>query len=254
MTQEEKKRMKGGRKILLAFLESKGCSAYVNEVLSELEKFFRDREKARECLYDTVRAGLVRVEGNVVCYDDCIHKRRLVKGLEILLHLLRELRSALVKNPHTLPDQRECYEFELSLLNKYDVKNLDEAAGLMKIALEHLITSGYMEYKLEYKERPITIDNHLVVETPALARIVKNLNVRIEDIHELERSINEASENVGDWKENIGGCCEECVDRGLCGKDPAGLEEIKEIAERVVNLLISRMCVWKGTPAIIMSY
>jgi hypothetical protein len=43
MTQEEKKRMKGGRKILLAFLESKGCSAYVNEVLSELEKFFGNR-------------------------------------------------------------------------------------------------------------------------------------------------------------------------------------------------------------------
>ena len=251
MTQEEKKRMKGGRKILLAFLESKGCSANVLKVMDKLEKFFKDREKARECLYDTVRAGLVRVEGNVVCYDDCIHKRRLVKGLEILLHLLRELRSVLVKYPHTLPDQRECYEFEQELLNKYDVKNLDEAAGLMKIALEHLITSGY----LEYRERLITIDNyHLVVETPALARIVKNLNVRIEDIHELERSINEASKKVGYWKENIGGCCEECVDRGLCGKDPAGLEEIKEIAERVVNLLISRMCVWRGTPAIIMSY
>lgn len=252
MTQEEKKRMKGGRKILLTFLENKGCSANVNEVLSELEKFFGNRREARQCLYDAVRAGLVRVEGNVVCYDDCIHKRRLVKGLGILSYTLEELETVLAENP--LPSRRECNEFKRSLSNNYNVKTLREAARLMKIALEHLITSGYMEYKLEYKERPITIDNYLVIKVPALARIVKELDVRIEDIHELGGSISIVHDDVKYWKKNIGGCCEECVDRGLCEKDSAGLEEIKEIAERVVNLLISRICVWRGTPAIIMSY
>jgi hypothetical protein len=108
---------------------------------------------------------------------------------------------------------------------------------------------------LEYKERPITIDNYLVVETPALARIVKNLNVRIEDIHELERSINECVEESRGIGRKISEVAVRSVWIGGCvRKDPAGLEEIKEIAERVVNLLISRICVWRGTPAIIMSY
>jgi hypothetical protein len=235
MTREGKKRKRGGRRILLRFLENKGCSAYVDEVLSELEKFFGNRREARQCLYDTVRAGLVSVEDNVVCYDECIHKRRVVKGLEILLLLLEELRSVSVGNPHTLPDRGVCNEFKQFLFNNYNVKSLEGVARLMKIALEHLITSG----RLEYKERP-TI--------PALARIVKELDIRIEDIRELERSITTVYEEVEDWKKNIGGCCEECVDMGLCEKDPAGLEEIKEIAERVVNLLISRICVWETTP------
>jgi hypothetical protein len=223
-------------------------------VLSELEKFFGNRREARQCLYDAVRAGLVRVEGNVVCYDECIHKRRLVKGLGVLSYTLDELEIVLAENLYPI---QVCDKFKQFLSNKYDI-NLEEAAKLMKIALEHLITSGRLKYKISIiKRMPVAS----VVDMPALVRIAKDFTITIEDVRELRSSITMVREEVEDWKKNIGGCCEECVNMGLCEKAFASMvaeylekiKEAKEIIERVVDLLISRICIWKLTSYVIKS-
>jgi hypothetical protein len=214
------------RDYLLDFLEENNCVMNEKELLDKLasiyKKFGVSQEEAYDraytCLKNAVRATAVKRFKGKVIHLRCRHEKDIVKGLRILLYTLDILES---RRSYRLEEYKE------GLRQMFNIISLKEAERLMKIALEHLITS---------EERQIQVVR--LLETK-VSRNEGRVMIDSEALNKLKDLIVEILPEVESWK-SIGGCCRECIKMNLRGKCSI-TDEYARIVEAVVSVMLENM-------------
>jgi chaperonin cofactor prefoldin len=216
------------RDYLLDFLEENNCVMNEKELLDKLasiyKKFGVSQEEAHDraytCLKNAVRAGAVKRFTGKVINLRCRHERDVVKGLRILLYTLDILES---RRSSRLEEYKE------KLYQMFNIISLKEAERLMKIALEHLITSE------ECQVRAVRLLETKVIVSQNEGRVMIDPEV----LNELKDLVVEMLPEVESWK-SIGGCCRECIKTNLCGKCSI-TDEYAKIVEAVVSVMLENV-------------
>jgi hypothetical protein len=246
-----RKREKSGhiRDLLLAILRKNDCIMYRAELLQELinriapEVGKKARKKAKRCLDDAERDGIIVIEGDIVVLPRCIHMKEVVEGLDILLYTLNYVETSLpIHIPRNVVESYDkigswtsiyrCHEYVDYLNSKgINVVSIEGVERHLKMALEHLITSEQsvkelLRYVISREDEDYKV-----------------LDLTDQKVVEFIKLLDELRDKVRMWGGTIGGCCRECVKLKLCSE--TAMDSGVKAVEVFIKMLLSAVCTFQ---------
>jgi len=193
-------------------------------------------EKAKTCLRDALADGVVLVTGNKIILPRCIHMKEVSKSLKILLYTLEYVPFTKLHIPQVdIESERfqlylhKCHDYLEYLRHKdIDVEIVKDIEDLLKILLEHLITSKL--FTMELLSNVIRKENHHVV-----------LDLASEAALKLKSMLSELRSEEAVQRMLTEGCCKKCVNLGLCSRCDVD-RDIIEIVEVFIKMLLGAAC------------
>jgi len=235
---------------LLKILEESNCSMDRRELIEratdEVYRRYCSEDEREECrrevyrkvktsLRDALRDGDLQVWGGKVVLPKCIHVEEVSRGLKALLYTLDYV------PPKEFEATLEGLEAELRLhvgrCSGYleylrgrgvGVEVVEDVEGVLKVFLEHLITSTPSIGEL--LERVVRREEHFVV-----------LDLAGEGIVKLRRELTEVRREGELQRVVVEGCCRRCEDLGLCSRCTIGEGGVR-IVEDFVKVLLAVAC------------